>query len=163
MATKIIGKSIPRAEDPRLITGAGQYVDDVQLVGMAYAEVFRSSRAHALIKSINIENAKAHPGVVTVITAEDVEGKIANQPVAAQLPDMKCPDHPPLAINKVYFVGQPIAVVVAEDRYTARDALDLIDVDYEELQVRLKRWKMMPRLSMKIWERTLLSIGLWVV
>ena len=56
MATKIIGKSIPRAEDPRLITGAGQYVDDVQLVGMAYAEVFRSSRAHALIKSINIEN-----------------------------------------------------------------------------------------------------------
>lgn len=135
MATKIIGKSIPRAEDPRLITGAGQYVDDVQLVGMAYAEVFRSSRAHALIKSINIENAKAHPGVVTVITAEDVEGKIENQPVAAQLPDMKCPDHPPLAINKVYFVGQPIAVVVAEDRYTARDALDLIDVDYEELPV----------------------------
>lgn len=135
MATKIIGKSMPRAEDPRLITGAGQYVDDVQLVGMAYAEVFRSSRAHALIKSINIENAKAHPGVVTVITAEDVEGKIENQPVAAQLPDMKCPDHPPLAINKVYFVGQPIAVVVAEDRYTARDALDLIDVDYEELPV----------------------------
>lgn len=134
MAEKLVGKRFHRVEDPRLITGYGQYVDDVHLPGMCYAMILRSEHAHARIKKINTSKAKEAPGVVAVITGQDVKGKIAPLPIASKpVPEMNIPSHYALAIDKVYYVGHPVAVVVAEDRYQARDALDLIEVDYEPL------------------------------
>jgi aerobic carbon-monoxide dehydrogenase large subunit len=131
---KLIGQSFKRVEDPRLITGEGRYVDDVQLPRMCYAAILRSPYAHARIRHIDASKALQTPGVVTVITGKDILGKIGPLPCAAHpVPEMKMPTHYALAVNKVYFVGHPVAVVVAEDRYLARDALDLIEVDYEEL------------------------------
>jgi carbon-monoxide dehydrogenase large subunit len=131
---KLIGQSFKRVEDPRLITGEGRYVDDVQLPRMCYAAILRSPYAHARIRHIDASKALQTPGVVTVITGKDILGKIGPLPCAAHpVPEMKTPTHYALAVNKVYFVGHPVAVVVAEDRYLARDALDLIEVDYEEL------------------------------
>lgn len=132
--TKLVGQAFKRVEDPRLITGHGQYVDDVKLPFMGYAAILRSPYAHARIKGIDVSKAKQAPGVITVITGQDIKGKIAPLPCAARpVPDLKVPTHYALAMDKVYFVGHPIAIVVAEDRYQARDALDLIEVDYEEL------------------------------
>jgi carbon-monoxide dehydrogenase large subunit len=131
---KLIGQSFKRVEDPRLITGEGRYVDDVQLPRMCYAAILRSPYAHARIRHIDASKASQTPGVITVITGKDILGKIGPLPCAAHpVPEMKMPTHYALAVNKVYFVGHPVAVVVAEDRYLARDALDLIEVDYEEL------------------------------
>jgi carbon-monoxide dehydrogenase large subunit len=131
---KLIGQSFKRVEDPRLITGEGRYVDDVQLPRMCYAAILRSPYAHARVRHIDTSKALQTPGVVTVITGKDILGKIGPLPCAAHpVPEMKMPTHYALAVNKVYFVGHPVAVVVAEDRYLARDALDLIEVDYEEL------------------------------
>jgi carbon-monoxide dehydrogenase large subunit len=131
---KLIGQSFKRVEDPRLITGEGRYVDDVQLPRMCYAAILRSPYAHARIRHIDASKALQTPGVITVITGKDILGKIGPLPCAAHpVPEMKMPTHYALAVNKVYFVGHPVAVVVAEDRYLARDALDLIEVDYEEL------------------------------
>jgi carbon-monoxide dehydrogenase large subunit len=131
---KLVGQSFKRVEDPRLITGEGRYVDDVQLPRMCYAAILRSPYAHARIRHIDVSKALQTPGVVTVITGKDILGKIGPLPCAAHpVPEMKMPTHYALAVNKVYFVGHPVAVVVAEDRYLARDALDLIEVDYEEL------------------------------
>jgi carbon-monoxide dehydrogenase large subunit len=131
---KLVGQSFKRVEDPRLITGEGRYVDDVQLPRMCYAAILRSPYAHARIRSIDTSKAEKADGVVAVLTGKDILGKIGPLPCAAHpVPEMKTPTHYALAVNKVYFVGHPVAVVVAEDRYLARDALDLIEVDYEEL------------------------------
>jgi carbon-monoxide dehydrogenase large subunit len=131
---KLIGQPFKRVEDPRLIKGEGRYVDDVQLPRMCYAAILRSPYAHARIRHIDASKALQTPGVITVITGKDILGKIGPLPcVAHPVPEMKMPTHYALAVNKVYFVGHPVAVVVAEDRYLARDALDLIEVDYEEL------------------------------
>ncbi|HXH11731.1 MAG TPA: glyceraldehyde dehydrogenase subunit alpha [Alphaproteobacteria bacterium] len=133
MATSLVGSRIKRREDPRLIMGRGTYVDDVQLPRMTYAAILRSPYAHARIRSINVDRAKALPGVVAVITGADLQGK--NVPCGWTLPDMKVAPHPALAVGKVRYTGDAVAVVVAEERYIARDALDLIEVDYEPLPV----------------------------
>jgi aerobic carbon-monoxide dehydrogenase large subunit len=133
MATQLVGSRIKRREDPRLIMGRGTYVDDVQLPRMTYASILRSPYAHARIRSINVDQAKALPGVVAVLTGADLQGK--NVPCGWTLPDMKVAPHPALAVGKVRYTGDAVAVVVAEERYIARDALDLIEVDYEPLPV----------------------------
>ncbi len=131
---KLVGQPLKRVEDPRLISGKGQYVDDVQLPRMCYAAILRSPYAHARLRNIDVSKALQAPGVVAVITGRDILGKVGPLPcVARPVPDLKTPTHYALAVNKVYFVGHPVAVVVAEDRYLARDALELIEVDYEEL------------------------------
>ena len=131
---RLVGQSFKRVEDPRLITGEGRYVDDVQLPRMCYAAILRSPYAHARIRNIDTSKAEKAEGIVAVLTGKDILGKIRPLPCAAHpVPEMKTPTHYALAVNKVYFVGHPVAVVVAEDRYLARDALDLIEVDYEEL------------------------------
>jgi len=131
---KLVGQPLKRVEDPRLISGKGQYVDDVQLPRMCYAAILRSPYAHARLRNIDVRKALQAPGVVAVITGKDILGKVGPLPCAARpVPDLKTPTHYALAVNKVYFVGHPVAVVVAEDRYLARDALELIEVDYEEL------------------------------
>ncbi len=135
MATKTrwVGMSLKRKEDPRLIQGLAHYVDDMVLPGMLFAAVVRSPYAHARIRSINTDAAKSAPGVVAVFTGADIRGKIGNIPCAGDLPELKIPPHPALAQDKVRYSGEPVAVVVADDRYRARDAADLVDVDYESL------------------------------
>ncbi|HET8891839.1 MAG TPA: xanthine dehydrogenase family protein molybdopterin-binding subunit, partial [Candidatus Angelobacter sp.] len=140
MAEKTVGKPIKRTEDPRLIQGLAHYVDDIRLPDTLHAAFLRSIYAHARIKSIDTTAAQKLPGVVAVYTGKDTQ-KIGPVPCAAALPDLKVPDHRVLASNKVYFVGHPVAVVVAETKSAARDAVDLIEVDYEELPVALDEEK----------------------
>ena len=130
---KMVGTRIKRREDPRLITGQATYTDDLQLSGMVYMSLLRSPYAHAKINSIDVSQAKALPGVITVLTGADLAGKTGDVPCVAEVPGMKLPHHPLLAEGKVRYVGEPVVVVVAIDRYIARDAVDLIEVDYDPL------------------------------
>ena len=124
---KLVGDRIKRREDPALIQGLGRYVDDVPTVGTLHAAFFRSPYAHARIKSLNVDAAKSHPGVVTVLTGADLLGKMGTVPCGAAGPGMNVPVNHALAVGKVGFVGQPVAVVVANDPYVAEDAVNLID------------------------------------
>jgi carbon-monoxide dehydrogenase large subunit len=131
-----IGEAVRRREDPRFITGTGMYVDDVQLIGMAYLAVLRSPLGHARIRSIDVEGARSAPGVLAVFTGKDlVEGGIGDVPCGWSLPDLKVPKHPPLAVDTVRFQGDSVAAVVADSRAHAEDALEAIAIDYEELPV----------------------------
>jgi carbon-monoxide dehydrogenase large subunit len=132
---KYVGRAIKRTEDPRLIQGLGHYVDDIKLAGELYVAFLRSSYAHARLISIDTEAAKSAAGVVAVYTGSDIDGRVGAVPCAAALEGLKIPKYPVLAIDKVIFVGQPIAAVVATSRYAARDAVDLINIDYEPLDV----------------------------
>ena len=127
-----VGKRLRRREDPRLITGTATYVDDIQMPGMQYAVIVRSPHAAANIRSIDTKAASERPGVAAVFTGKDIE-KVAALPCGAALPGLRVPNHTILATDRVYLVGHPVAVVVATDRYIARDAADLIEVDYEVL------------------------------
>ena len=133
MPNKYVGKPIKRTEDPRLIKGLAHYVDDIKLPDTLHVAFVRSVYAHARIKSIDTSEALAAPGVVAVYTGKDIAEKIGPVPCASALPGLKIPDHRVLAQDKVYFVGHPIAAVVATDRYLARDAVDLVMVDYDDL------------------------------
>src|SRR6516164_2455661 len=126
----LVGKRIRRREDPRLITGTATYVDDIKMPGMHYAAILRSPHAAANIRSIDISKALATKGVLAVFTGKDTENA-GMVPCAAALPDLRVPPHHLLALDRVYFVGHPVAVVVATDRYVARDSADLIEVDYD--------------------------------
>jgi carbon-monoxide dehydrogenase large subunit len=117
-----------RKEDPRFIRGQGTYVDDVTLPGMLHGAVLRSPLAHARIVSIDTSAALAHPKVRAVITGKDLEGLSL-----AWMPTMSYDTQAVLATDKVRFQGQEVAFVVADDRYAARDALELIDVEYDAL------------------------------
>src|SRR6266567_1652355 len=131
----MLGSPIKRREDPRLITGQATYVDDIKIPGMLYMAVLRSPYGHARITSINTDAARQYPGVKAVYTAADMKGAVGNVAVAVPLGKMGegMGIHGPLAEGKVRFYGDPVAVVIADDRYTARDARDLIDIDYEPL------------------------------
>src|SRR3989454_1224893 len=129
----LVGKRIRRKEDPRLITGTATYVDDIRMPGMHHACILRSPHAAAKIRSINTRAALDRPGVVAVFTGADVES-VGPVPCGASLPGLRVPHHAILAKDRVYYVGHPVAVAVATDRYIARDAIDLIEVDYEPLQ-----------------------------
>ena len=133
----MVGARIRRREDPRLITGRATYVDDVKLVGMVHAAFIRSPYAHAKILRLQMAKAKAHPGVLAVFSGADLHaaGMTASLPVAHKLPDLKTPPHYPLAVDEVRFVGEAVAVVVASDPYVARDAAELVEVEYDELPV----------------------------
>src|SRR5438093_3501161 len=134
MAT-LFGSGIKRREDPRLITGRATYTDDVKLPGLLHAAVLRSTYAHAKLGKVDVTKAKKAPGVVAVFTGADVKDRLNTVPCAWNVPhcDLKVPPHPPLAIDRVRYVGDGLAPVGAESRAAARDALDLIDVDYESL------------------------------
>src|SRR6266702_7828309 len=131
----MLGSPIKRREDPRLITGQATYVDDIKLPGMLHMAVLRSPYGHAHIKSINTDAARKYHGGETVYTAAEI--KVIVCKVAVAVPLGKIAEgmgvRAPLAEGKVRFYGDPVAFVVAEDRYTARDARDLIEVDYEPL------------------------------
>ncbi len=117
-----------RKEDRRLVRGRGQFTDDLQLPGMLHLAVLRSPVAHARILSVDTLAAEAHPKVRAVVT-----GAMLDQRGLAWMPTLPGDRQPVLATDKVRFQGQEVAFVVAEDRYAARDALELIDVEYEML------------------------------
>jgi len=134
-----IGKSIKRVEDKRFLTGLGNYTDDIKMPGMTHAYIVRSPYAHAKVNSIDTAAAKAHPGVLAVFVGADIDAAIAGVPCGWQVDfkngdTMKEPPHPLLVRNKVRHVGDGVAMIIAEDRATARDAADLIDVDYDVLE-----------------------------
>ncbi len=139
MNAPLIGARIQRKEDYRFLTGAGQYTDDVTLPNQTYAAFVRSPHAHAKIKSINSAKARAAKGVLAVYTGEDVAAaKLGGLPCGWLITDvngqpMKEPPYPVLAQGKVRFVGERVAVVVAETYAQARDAAELVEVSYETL------------------------------
>jgi carbon-monoxide dehydrogenase large subunit len=135
MAEKYVGKRVKRTEDPRLIKGLAHYVDDIGLPDTLHVAFVRSMYAHAKINGIDTSEAVKAPGVVAVYTGKDVATKVGPVPCAAALPDLKVPDYRVLATDKALFVGHPIAAIVATDKYAARDAADLVAVDYDELPV----------------------------
>src|SRR6266545_1239162 len=133
MATteRLLGASIKRREDPRFITGRGQYVDDVKLPLMTYAAFVRSPHAHARIRSIDTSAAKSLPGVVAVYTGQDVQ--VGGLPCGWMLPGIKVPTHPVLASGKVRYVGESVAIVIGESASAAKDGAEAVRVDYEPL------------------------------
>jgi carbon-monoxide dehydrogenase large subunit len=133
--SKYVGQRIKRTEDPRLIKGLAHYVDDIRLPDTLHVAFVRSIYAHAKISGIDVTEAVKAPGVVAIYTGKDIAAKVGPVPCAAALPDLKVPDYRVLATDKALFVGHPIAAVVATDKYLARDAVDLISVDYDELPV----------------------------
>jgi aerobic carbon-monoxide dehydrogenase large subunit len=150
----MLGAPIKRREDPRLITGQATYVDDIKLHGMLHMAVLRSPYGHARINSINTEAARNYPGVVAVYTAEDLKGAVGNIAIAVPLGKIAegMGNRGALAEGKVRFYGDPVAVVIADDRYTARDAKDLIEVDYEPLPAAIDIEKAMQPDSVLLYE-----------
>jgi aerobic carbon-monoxide dehydrogenase large subunit len=127
----LVGRPLKRKEDPRLLTGRSMYVDDMKLPDMLHAAVLRSPYAHAKIKSVDAKDALSASGVRLVFTATDL-------PKELELPIQECDDgtkitRPVLASSEVSYAGEPIAFIVAESRYEAEDAIELIHVDYEQL------------------------------
>ncbi|MFQ5408144.1 MAG: xanthine dehydrogenase family protein molybdopterin-binding subunit [Anaerolineales bacterium] len=133
---KYVGESIKRREDPRFIQGQGRYVANLNLPNMAHLAILRSPHGHANIKRIDVSKAAAHPGVIAVYTGKDLaDGGVGSLPCGWTPPDIKVPAHMPLAVDRVRHVGDGVAAVAAESAYIARDALDLIEVEYEPLPV----------------------------
>ena len=133
--TTYVGQGVKRTEDPSLITGAGRYVDDIRVPGMLHAAVLRSPHAHARIKDIDVSPALSMKGVMAVVTSNDLVGVMDDPRLDPIPPSVRMTEirQPILARGKVRYVGEPVAVVVAENRYMAQDALDLIRVEYEPL------------------------------
>src|SRR5471032_74941 len=134
-----IGQPVLRFEDPRLLRGQGKFINDVNMHGQAYAIFVRSPHAHANIRSIDVEAAKAAPGVIAVYTGHDVLADKLGMPKAnmpRKRPDGKpmfAPQRPPLIVDRVRYVGDPVAMVIAETLAEAKDAAELVEVDYEAI------------------------------
>src|ERR687887_910110 len=139
MTTTLIGARVPRKEDYRFLTGAGQYTDDVTLPGQTYAAFVRSPHAHAVVRSVKTDKAKKAPGVIAIFTGADLAAaKVGGLPCGWLITDvngqpMKEPPYPALAQGKVRHVGERVAVVIADTAAQARDAAELIEVDYQPL------------------------------
>ena len=128
--TSWCGQSVERVEDAALLTGRGRFIDDLGgKPGTLHAAILRSPHAHARITAIRTDAARKSPGVAAVLVGEDITALSASLVVGVKAP-IECW---PIALDRVRYVGEPVAVVVASSRYTAEDALDLIDVDYEPL------------------------------
>ena len=136
MPDGVIGRPVKRLEDPRLLRGRACFVDDLDLPGMVSMAILRSPLAHARIAAVDLAAARAAPGVLDVFCAADLDPPLPEIPVRlVAMPEFARFLQPPLAIEKVRFVGEPVAVAVAVDRYRAEDALALIAVEYEPLPV----------------------------
>src|SRR5438445_5404163 len=142
-ADRMFGKSIKRREDPRFITGRGQYVDDLKLPGMTYAAFVRSPHAHARIRKIDTAAAKRHPGVVAVFTGKDMTGVNSlpcgwdlrkEKKIPGVMQDLAIVPHMPLTSDAARHVGDPVAVVIADTQVAATDAAEKVQVDWEPLR-----------------------------
>lgn len=159
MVRYAVGQAVPRTEDPRLLKGAGRYVDDIRLAEMSYGYILRSPFAHASIKSIDGAAAKAAPGVLTVLTGADFEADGLNGVVtdvaAAKRADgtpIFRPPRPALVSDKVRCVGDQVAFVVAETLDQAKDAAELIEVDYDPLPVMIGTAEAVGADAVPVWE-----------
>jgi carbon-monoxide dehydrogenase large subunit len=132
---KIVGARVKRTEDPRLLTGLGSYTDDRQVARVLYVAFRRSDQSHARILGIGCETARAAPGVVAVLTAEDLADGVKPLVATSRMANYYATPILPLARGKVRYVGEPVVGVIAESRYQAEDAAELIAVDYEPLPV----------------------------
>jgi carbon-monoxide dehydrogenase large subunit len=132
-----MGARLERKEDLRLVTGQGKYLADIVLPGMLHAVFVRSEYAHARITGIDTSAARELPGVIDIITGEEMKAKVKSLRQPVLLPNLpaKYPEYWALAVDKVKYHGDPVAVVIARDKYIAEDAAELVVVDYEELPV----------------------------
>jgi carbon-monoxide dehydrogenase large subunit len=130
---RLVGQSVPRKEDLALLTGTARFIDDIRLPGMLYAKILRSTVAHARLRDVDVSKASEMPGVHGTLTGSDLLGKI--KPWGDLMQDLLVGDHFPFATDKILYEGQEIAAVVAESKYQALDALEAIEVAYEELPV----------------------------
>ena len=133
---RYVGKRSRRREDSRMITGHGRYTEDITPPGTVYAHFLRSDYAHARIKSINTKKAEEMPGVIGVYTGKDFSEHLNPIPTAWTIPnsELKIPKYRAVAVDRIMYVGDPVAVVVAESPYRASDAAEMIDVEYEPLE-----------------------------
>src|SRR5258707_6884752 len=132
-AIKYVGQPLRRREDFKFLTGKRPYTDDLKVLAMVHLAVLREPHAHANIKQVDLSAAKAAPGVRLALSGADLAGKIGSIMPKWIMPGTKVPDRPVVAIDRVRFVGECIALVVAESQARAHDAIGLIDVDYETL------------------------------
>ncbi|MQA77626.1 MAG: molybdopterin-dependent oxidoreductase [Streptosporangiales bacterium] len=137
-----VGTSMPRVRDREVLRGEGTYVGDVRLPGMAHAVFYRSPHAHARITRLGLDRVLALPGVLLALTADDLESRVhtmqpfpfqSRNPFRGGNPEIRFADRVGLARDKVRYVGEPVAMIVADDRYVAEDALELVDAEYEVL------------------------------
>src|SRR5690606_35127554 len=130
---RVLGRVVRRKEDPRLITGTGNYVDDLRLPGMLHMAVVRSPHAHARITGINTDKARSMLGVRAVGAGAEVKDRCGPTPVRWSLDGLQVPEKYPLAVDRVRHVGEAVAVVVADSAAAAADAADAVEVTYEPL------------------------------
>src|SRR3954449_540019 len=127
---KLVGQRVKRREDPRLIQGRATYVDDIKLAGMQHLAFKRSDIAHGRIRSIDTSAAAAMDGVEAVFTGAQMAELLGPMPIGTPFPS---PPHHAIAVDTVRYAGEPVAVVIASDRYVARDAADAIRVAFDPL------------------------------
>jgi len=131
---RLVGSPVRRTEDLRLVTGRGTYVDNIKIPGLLFLGVLRSPYPHARITRLDVSRVARAPGVLAVLTGQDLlAAGLKPMPCGWQLPESVVPPRYALALDRVRYVGEPVAAVVAEGRYRARDLLELIDVEYEPL------------------------------
>jgi aerobic carbon-monoxide dehydrogenase large subunit len=130
---KFVGDRYLRKEDPRLLTGRGRYVGDIALPGMLHVVLLRSPHAHARVHRVDADRARAHPGVVDVVTFAELGAAGRAFPIVPPHPELRGHNFGPLAGDRVRFVGEAVAAVVADSRYAAEDARDLLEIEYEPL------------------------------
>src|SRR5690606_12930101 len=138
LGPRYVGRRVRRIEDPALLRGEGKYLDDLQVPGLLHAAFVRSAHAHAMIRAIDVDAARAMPGVIAVITAADLEKTLTDIRLPLHFPPGKLGvDAMPfvLAPHEVCYVGEPVVLVVATSRYLAEDAADCVEIDYDVLPV----------------------------
>ncbi|MCB1811692.1 MAG: xanthine dehydrogenase family protein molybdopterin-binding subunit, partial [Candidatus Competibacteraceae bacterium] len=159
MSTHLIGASVRRKEDKRFVTGKGNYTDDINLPNQLYAYIVRSPYASARINAIDSRAAKAAPGVVAVFTGADMAADtVGSLPCGWQIHSrdgspMVEPPHPPLVPDQVRHVGDQVAVIVAESLYQAKDAAELLEIDYTELPVVTATPRAVAENAPQVWEQ----------
>jgi aerobic carbon-monoxide dehydrogenase large subunit len=159
LSMKLVGQSVKRLEDPRLVAGGARFVDDLQETGMLYAEFVRSPYAHAKIKGINASELQGKEGFIAVFSFKDVEELITQLPIPEEH-QAPIPEIWPLAKDKVRYVGEPVAIVIANNRYIAEDLISLVEVEYEPLPVLVDPEKALDEDSPRLyegWESNLLK------
>ena len=132
-STPYVGQSLRRREDIKFLTGKGRYVDDIRLPGMLYVAILRSPHAHARISGVDLSAARTAAGVRLVLAGAELSGKLGNIKPNWVVPGTAVPDRSAMAVDRVRFVGECVALVVAETPDAAHDALELIAVLYEAL------------------------------
>src|SRR5437870_2164741 len=130
-----VGASVRRHEDPKLVAGAGTYVDDIKLPGMLYVGIVRSPYAHARITNIDTGSLDNQKGIAGKITGKEArERQKVPLPISWVIPrDIKAPQHWAMATDIVHYVGEPVAAIAVDDRYRVEDAVDMVSVDYEPM------------------------------